>query len=121
METVDVTRHGSVTTMCLNRSDVRNAFNEIMIAESQEAFAGIDASVRAVVLTGAGTVLCVGADVNRVQRSVTYSEEENAHRETVALLARLRISPEGQESVIAFLEKRRPNGARAEWRRAFMY
>jgi enoyl-CoA hydratase/carnithine racemase len=114
METVDVTSQGPVTTVCLNRPDVRNAFNETLIAELREVFTGIDESVRAVVLTGAGTVFCAGADVNWMQKSVTYSEEENAHRETVALLARSRISPEDQEGLNAFLEKRRPNWARPE-------
>ena len=78
METVDVTSQGSVTTVCLNRPDVRNAFNETLIAELREVFTGIGESVRAVILTGAGTVFCAGADVGWMQRSINYTEPENA-------------------------------------------
>ncbi len=50
----------------LNRPDKRNAINEEMRAELTAAFAAfeVDPSVRAVVLTGAGTAFCAGGDLS---------------------------------------------------------
>ena len=54
-----------VTTVTLNRPDVLNAFNRRMARELQEALttAADDASVRAVLLTGAGRGFCAGQDL----------------------------------------------------------
>jgi methylglutaconyl-CoA hydratase len=71
--------HGPLTTVTLNRPDVRNAFNEEMIAELT-AFAEAvpaDGSVRAVVLQGAGSVFSAGADLQWMSRMVGFSREEN--------------------------------------------
>jgi len=70
---------GPVTTVTLNRPDVRNAFNEEMISELT-AFAEsvpADGSVRAVVFRGAGTVFSAGADVQWMAKMLNYSREEN--------------------------------------------
>ena len=70
---------GPVTTVTLNRPDVRNAFDENMIAELT-AFADsvpADGSVRVVVLAGAGAVFSAGADVQWMSRMVGFSKEEN--------------------------------------------
>jgi methylglutaconyl-CoA hydratase len=70
---------GPVTTVTLNRPDVRNAFNEAMIAELT-AFASsvpADGSIRAVVLRGAGPVFSAGADVQWMSRMIGFSREEN--------------------------------------------
>jgi methylglutaconyl-CoA hydratase len=63
----------------LNRPEVRNAFNEIMIAELTAAFAELDAdpAVRAVVLAGHGKVFCAGADLNWMKRMGEMDFEEN--------------------------------------------
>ena len=64
MAEVETSRDGGVLTITLNRPDVLNAFN----ASMHEALAAAlgeaeDASVRAVVLTGAGRGFCVGQDL----------------------------------------------------------
>jgi methylglutaconyl-CoA hydratase len=76
------TRDGSVERLTLNRPDVRNAFNEHVIAEltewaarTREAAARHD--IRAVVIAGAGKTFCAGADVNWMSKTVHYTEEEN--------------------------------------------
>lgn len=71
--------HGQVTVVTLNRPDVRNAFNEEMIAELTAFAEGVpaDGSVRAVVLRGAGPVFSAGADVQWMAKMVGYSREEN--------------------------------------------
>ncbi len=70
---------GAVTTVTLNRPDVRNAFNEEMIAELTTFASSVpaDGSVRAVVLRGAGPVFSAGADVQWMSRMIGFSREEN--------------------------------------------
>jgi methylglutaconyl-CoA hydratase len=75
-------RDGAVERLTLNRPDVRNAFNEHVIAEltdwaarTREAAARRD--IRAAVIAGTGKVFCAGADVTWMSKTVNYSEEEN--------------------------------------------
>jgi methylglutaconyl-CoA hydratase len=70
---------GQITTVTLNRPDVRNAFNEEMIAELTAFAEGVpaDGSVRAVVIRGAGPVFSAGADVQWMSKMLGYSREEN--------------------------------------------
>jgi methylglutaconyl-CoA hydratase len=70
---------GPVTTVTLNRPDVRNAFNEEMIDGLTEWARSVpsDGSVRAVVLQGAGSVFSAGADVQWMSKMMGYSREEN--------------------------------------------
>jgi methylglutaconyl-CoA hydratase len=74
---VDVTGH--VATVTLNRPDVRNAFNETMIADLTAAFTALGArdDVRAIVLAGNGKAFCAGADLNWMRKMAGYSDEEN--------------------------------------------
>jgi enoyl-CoA hydratase/carnithine racemase len=61
-----------VATITLNRPDRLNAYTQVMAAELREAFAAADAdaSVRAIVLTGAGRGFCAGADMERLSSAV---------------------------------------------------
>jgi methylglutaconyl-CoA hydratase len=73
---------GVVERLTLNRPDVRNAFNERVIAElTAWADATREAArrgeVRVAVLAGAGKTFCAGADAAWMAKSVGYSEEEN--------------------------------------------
>ncbi len=74
---VDVAEH--VATVTLNRPDVRNAFNETMIAEVSAAFTALGArdDVRAIVLAGNGKAFCAGADLNWMRKMAGYSDAEN--------------------------------------------
>ena len=49
------------------------------------------------------------ATAKKLIREVAALDREAAHRHTIATIARLRTSPEGQEGLGAFLEKRRPD------------
>ena len=72
-------RVGPIERLTLNRPDVRNAFNEEVIAELT-AWAGAiatDRGVRVVVLSGAGKVFCAGADLTWMSRMVSYTHGEN--------------------------------------------
>ncbi len=69
----------SVATITLNRPEVHNAFNEILISELSQAFAelGQDPQIRVIVITGAGASFCAGGDLNWMKKAQTYSQEEN--------------------------------------------
>lgn len=77
--TVRFTREGAVAQVALNRPDVRNAFNEVMLEDLLKVFVAIreDHGVRVVVLTGEGKSFCAGADLHWMKRVVNYTYEEN--------------------------------------------
>ena len=75
-------REGPVEYLTLYRPEVRNAFNEVMIAEltswaAATAEAARGGSVRAVVLAGAGPTFCAGADVAWMARTIAFTTEQN--------------------------------------------
>jgi methylglutaconyl-CoA hydratase len=78
-ETIEVKAQAGVARITLNRPDVRNAFNEVMIEELTQALHTIeeDESVRAVVLTGRGKAFCAGADLNWMKKMKNFTREEN--------------------------------------------
>ena len=77
--TLEIIQQGPRATIWLNRPDVRNAFNEISIAEMTQAFRMLDKDrdVRVIVLAARGTAFCAGADLNWMKKMASYSEEEN--------------------------------------------
>jgi methylglutaconyl-CoA hydratase len=72
-------RARGVLWITLNRPDVHNAFDDRLIdaLTAELARAGNDASVRAVVLTGAGKSFSAGADLTWMRRTAAYTEAEN--------------------------------------------
>jgi methylglutaconyl-CoA hydratase len=74
-----VERRGAVEYVTLNRPDVRNAFNEHVIAEltvwARDAHE--DPSLRVVVFAGAGKVFSAGADAAWMAKMAGYSEADN--------------------------------------------
>src|SRR5512145_1952418 len=72
-------REGAVEYLTLNRPEVRNAFNEDVIAELTDwaRRTSSDRGIRVVVLAGAGKTFSAGADVQWMAKTVNYSEEEN--------------------------------------------
>jgi methylglutaconyl-CoA hydratase len=63
----------------LNRADVHNAFDSEMVHALTATLERVaaDATVRAVVLRGAGRNFCAGADIEQMKRSATYTHDEN--------------------------------------------
>jgi len=76
-QTLRVTREGDVARVLLHRPDVRNAFNETMIAELTDVFEqlGADDSLCAIILGGEGRVFCAGADVDWMRRMYRTIDE----------------------------------------------
>ena len=80
-----------VATVTLNRPEVHNAIDDVSIAEltkTLERLAG-DASVRVLVLTGAGARFSAGADLNWMRRMGGFSPAENL-ADAMGLAAMLR-------------------------------
>lgn len=92
-----VERRGPVAVLTLNRPEIRNAFDDALIAALTAALGEIerDESVRAVLLVGNGPAFCAGADLNWMKRMAGYSFEENLAdaRALAAMLARLERLP----------------------------
>lgn len=86
-ETIICEQAGGVLTITLNRPDKLNAFTDMMLDELTEAFqqADGDATVRVVVLTGAGRGFCPGQDLaSAVERGAgngqfSYSDHLRTH------------------------------------------
>jgi methylglutaconyl-CoA hydratase len=77
--TLQIVRDGAVARVFLNRPDVRNAFNDSVIAELTAVFAGFasDDTLRAVVLGGHGKAFCAGADLSWMRAMADYTWEQN--------------------------------------------
>ena len=72
-------RDDVVEYVTLNRPDVRNAFNEQMIAELTAWAAAINADddVRVAVVQGAGKVFSAGADIAWMAKALEYTHDDN--------------------------------------------
>jgi methylglutaconyl-CoA hydratase len=80
-----------VAIVWMARETVRNAFNEISIAELTETFRalGADPDVRAIVLAGKGPAFCAGADLAWMKRMAAFTYDENrADAQKLAIMLR---------------------------------
>jgi methylglutaconyl-CoA hydratase len=89
---------GTVALLTLNRPEKRNALNDDLIGSLKEALREADAnnSVRVVVITGAGTDFCSGADLSALQKISESSVMENLEdaqslMELFALIRHVRV------------------------------
>lgn len=85
-QTIALSIEGRVGRVRLDRPEVHNAFNAVMIRELREAVRTLagDRSVRVVVLSGRGKSFCAGADLNWMREIITFSYEQNL-RESLEL------------------------------------
>ena len=74
---LEVTASGPVLNVRLNRPEVRNAFNDELIAALTAAFLKVEPETRAVILTGEGKAFCAGGDLEWMRKAAAYEEEEN--------------------------------------------
>lgn len=75
---LDVDDRG-VATLTLNRPEVHNAFDSALISRMTQLLVEIKSreDARVVVLTGAGSSFCAGADVNWMRSMARFGEAEN--------------------------------------------
>ena len=78
-ETIEFVDSPAVATVALNRPEVHNAFNDVMIGELLELLGELKnrEGLRALVLTGRGRSFCAGADLNWMKRQIAYTYQEN--------------------------------------------
>ncbi len=102
MSSLLITTDGPVATVTLNRPDVRNAFDDALIASLTAAFAelGNDGDIRAIVLAASGKAFCAGADLAWMRRMADYTHDENL-ADATALAVMLRTIHETPKPVIA--------------------
>jgi methylglutaconyl-CoA hydratase len=81
-----IEQQGPVVRVTLNRPEVRNAFDEALIAEltawaesvtADGPFDSAQGRPRVAVLAGAGKAFCAGADLAWMSKMVAYTHEEN--------------------------------------------
>ena len=79
MSNLLVEKKAGVAWITLNRPEVRNAFDDALIASLKNCFSELEAdrSTRIVVLAGNGPAFCAGADLNWMKRMAGYGYEEN--------------------------------------------
>jgi methylglutaconyl-CoA hydratase len=79
LQHIDVEQRGAVRWLWLNRPEVRNAFNDALIADIAAAFADVEASAetRVVVVAGRGPAFCAGADLNWMRAMAGYNHADN--------------------------------------------
>ena len=95
-DTIVVEQANGVMTITLSRPDVLNAVNDLMAKEVQDALrqATRDATVRCLVLTGAGRGFCSGADLrDRAGAPTSYREHLHATFNPVVLAMRTLEKP----------------------------
>lgn len=78
-KTITLNITNRIARVNLNRPEVHNAFNEIMLAELLELFTdlGQNKEVRVMVMTGNGKSFAAGADLNWMKKMIDYSYEDN--------------------------------------------
>lgn len=78
-QTIELQSEHQAATVWLNRPDMRNAFNETMIAEMTQVFCdvGRDPDIRVIILAARGSAFCAGADLNWMKKMASYTHAEN--------------------------------------------
>jgi methylglutaconyl-CoA hydratase len=92
MKHLQITYAEGVSTVTLDRPEVRNAFNDEVITELAAVFTelGQRDEVRCVVLAANGPAFCAGADLNWMKRMADYTREQNVD-DAAALAHMLRV------------------------------
>jgi methylglutaconyl-CoA hydratase len=76
--TIETQLQQGVAVIWMNRPELRNAMNDVLIAELNEALESAieDPEVRAIVLAGRGTAFCAGGDLNWMKKARGMSSDE---------------------------------------------
>jgi len=100
--TLTVERRNGIGIVTLERPQLHNAFNEVVIAEITAAFRelGNDDEVRVVVLAGNGPSFCAGADLNWMKKMAGYDTAQN-RADAAALAEMLRVVDECPKPTVA--------------------
>jgi len=105
--TLEIERSGGRLTVTLNRPQVRNAMSRAMVAELAHVFARAsdDATLRCVVLRGAGGHFCAGGDLSgfaaQGAAAATADQVATSNRGFGSLLSRIETMP---QAVVALVQ-----------------
>ena len=79
MSNLNVSIDAGRATVTLTRPEMRNAFNDEVIADLTQVFLDLGGrdEVRAIVLAAEGAAFCAGADLNWMRRMADYTPEQN--------------------------------------------
>ncbi len=101
-ERILYTSSNRTATITLNRPEKRNALDDLMVRELHTAFsmAGRDQSVKVIMLQGAGTSFCAGADLAYLGKISQYDLEQNK-TDSQQLASLFRLIYEIRKPVIA--------------------
>jgi enoyl-CoA hydratase/carnithine racemase len=109
-ETIVVERRGRTACIRLDRPEVLNAINDLMIAEVNAAARELedDPDVWTLILTGTGRALCAGADVNKagVEERGNYTSGVDVQGDD--MLSSMRQWDAPQEATLPYLEMTKP-------------
>jgi len=102
---LEIELNGPVATLWMNRPELHNAFDEILIAELTAACIALDQDkdVRVVVLAGRGKSFSAGADLNWMKRAANNGLDDNLN-DARALARMLRTLAEMQKPTIARIQ-----------------
>ncbi len=100
--TIETQLNQGVALIWLNRPDLRNAMNDVLIDELGDAVARAqeDSDVRAIVLAGRGKAFCAGGDLAWMKKAREMTPAE-AHADSVRLANVMRMLYEGDKPSIA--------------------
>ena len=87
-----IEREGDYVVLTLNRPEARNALSPQLLADLCAAFRELqsDETVRAVILTGAGTAFCAGLDLKAMGDSFDVDALLDQARTATSLVHRIR-------------------------------
>lgn len=69
--------NGPVTTLTLDRPEVRNALSRELIDALLSAIDGLSSSCRVAIIQGAGKSFCAGGDLEWMKKAANYTYEQN--------------------------------------------
>ena len=77
--TIEFEQKAHLGIIWLNRPEIHNAFNEVMIRELIDCFEAVNMKedIRIVILRGRGKSFCAGADLNWMKKMSGYTFEQN--------------------------------------------
>ena len=101
-QTIEVEQAQGVARIWLNRPDLRNAMNDVLIGELTRAVRAAveDPAVRVIVMGGRGTAFCAGGDLAWMKRAREMTPEE-ARKDSGNLAGVLRMLYESPKPTVA--------------------
>ncbi|MCL4747873.1 MAG: enoyl-CoA hydratase/isomerase family protein [Burkholderiaceae bacterium] len=100
--TIEIETAAGVARLWLNRPELRNAMNDVLIGELNDALAGLvaDDAVRVIVLGGRGKAFCAGGDLAWMKTARDMTPEE-ARKDSGKLARVLRLLYESPKPTVA--------------------